>query len=155
MTAPPTARVPVPRDRANDYTREAAERRAQFVRERTGVELAHVTSYSLDPGIASGNIEQFLGVAQVPIGLARWNELAGHLAKLLVAEGARGIIAQHTNLHLPKILRTQTFTQHVQDPGAFLVQNDMPCTDTISIDKALAEIDRSRRFEPLTVLLFQ
>jgi hydroxymethylglutaryl-CoA reductase (NADPH) len=29
-----------------------------------------VTSYSFDPDVLSGNVEQFLGVAQVPIGLA-------------------------------------------------------------------------------------
>jgi hydroxymethylglutaryl-CoA reductase (NADPH) len=29
-----------------------------------------VTSYSFDPSVLSGNVEQFLGVAQVPIGLA-------------------------------------------------------------------------------------
>jgi hydroxymethylglutaryl-CoA reductase (NADPH) len=63
-------RVPVPRDRQNDYTPEAQQARAEFVKEMTGVELEHVTSYSFDPGILSGNVEQFLGVAQVPIGLA-------------------------------------------------------------------------------------
>ncbi len=63
-------RVPVPRERGNDYTREAAARRAEFVRERTGVTLEHVNSYSFDPSIAAGNVEHFLGVAQVPIGLA-------------------------------------------------------------------------------------
>jgi hydroxymethylglutaryl-CoA reductase (NADPH) len=65
-----TERVPVPRDRENDYTREAQARRAEFVKEQTGVQLEHVTSYSFDPGVLSGNVEQFLGVAQVPIGLA-------------------------------------------------------------------------------------
>ena len=39
-------RVPVPRDRENDYTRAAAARRAEFVRERTGASLTHVTAYS-------------------------------------------------------------------------------------------------------------
>jgi hydroxymethylglutaryl-CoA reductase (NADPH) len=68
MTA--TARVPVPRDRENDYTREAAEARREFVRERTGVDLEHVSSYSFDPATLGGNVEQFVGVAQVPIGLA-------------------------------------------------------------------------------------
>src|SRR5438067_757563 len=63
-------RVPIPRDRDNDYTRDAATRRAEFVHERTGVSLDHVSNYSFDPDIASGNIEQFVGVAQVPIGLA-------------------------------------------------------------------------------------
>src|ERR671914_906579 len=70
MATTPTQRVPVPRDRDNDYTEEAAEARRRFVRERTGVELEHVPHYSFDPAIAGGNVEQFLGVAQVPIGLA-------------------------------------------------------------------------------------
>jgi hydroxymethylglutaryl-CoA reductase (NADPH) len=63
-------RVPVPRDRDNDYTREAARARADFVAERTGASLEHVTSYSFDPSEVGGNVEHFLGVAQVPIGLA-------------------------------------------------------------------------------------
>jgi len=63
-------RVGVPRDREDDYTQEAAELRRRFVHDRTGVELEHVPHYSFDPAIAGGNIEQFLGVAQVPIGLA-------------------------------------------------------------------------------------
>jgi hydroxymethylglutaryl-CoA reductase (NADPH) len=70
MSATTHERVPVPRDRENDYTREAAARRAEFVRERTGAPLEHVTTYSFDPAIATGNIEHFMGVAQVPIGLA-------------------------------------------------------------------------------------
>ncbi len=32
--------------------------------------LEHVTSYSWDPATARGNVEHFLGVAQVPMGLA-------------------------------------------------------------------------------------
>jgi hydroxymethylglutaryl-CoA reductase (NADPH) len=63
-------RVPVPRDREDDYTREAAQKRAEFVEKRTGAHLEHVTSYLFDPAILSGNVEQFVGVAQVPIGLA-------------------------------------------------------------------------------------
>src|SRR5688572_16124117 len=63
-------RVPVPRDREDDYTHEAARARREFARRRTGAELEHVGSYSFDPQILSGNIEHFMGVAQVPIGLA-------------------------------------------------------------------------------------
>jgi hydroxymethylglutaryl-CoA reductase (NADPH) len=63
-------RVPVPRDRENDYTREAARMRARFAAERTGASLDHVSSYSFDPAIVGGNVEHFVGVAQVPIGLA-------------------------------------------------------------------------------------
>jgi hydroxymethylglutaryl-CoA reductase (NADPH) len=63
-------RVPVPRDREDDYTPEAAERRAEFARERTGASIEHLTSYSFDPATLRGNVEQFVGVAQVPVGLA-------------------------------------------------------------------------------------
>jgi hydroxymethylglutaryl-CoA reductase (NADPH) len=70
MAATTNHRVPVPRDRDDDHTREAAARRAEFVRERTGAALEHVTSYSFDPAIAGGNVEHFVGVAQVPLGLA-------------------------------------------------------------------------------------
>jgi hydroxymethylglutaryl-CoA reductase (NADPH) len=70
VTTTSEQRVPVPRDRENDYTHEAAQARLEFARERTGASLEHVSSYSFDPGILGGNIEQFVGVAQVPIGLA-------------------------------------------------------------------------------------
>ncbi len=63
-------RVPVPRDRENDYGADAMAARQEFIRERTGVSLEHVSSYSFDPSITTGNVEQFLGAAQVPIGLA-------------------------------------------------------------------------------------
>src|SRR3954463_11484908 len=63
-------RIPVPRDRDDDYTREAAEERRRFVEEHTGARLEHVANESFDPSVLSGNVEQFIGVAQVPIGLA-------------------------------------------------------------------------------------
>ncbi|HEX8855182.1 MAG TPA: hydroxymethylglutaryl-CoA reductase [Thermoleophilaceae bacterium] len=63
-------RVPVPRDRENDYTREAADVRRSFLEERTGAKLDHVSQYSFDPGVAPGNIEHFIGVAQIPVGVA-------------------------------------------------------------------------------------
>jgi len=65
-----TDRAAVPRDREDDYTRDAADRRREFVEERTGSSLEHVSSYSFDPEALTGNVEQFVGVAQVPIGLA-------------------------------------------------------------------------------------
>jgi hydroxymethylglutaryl-CoA reductase (NADPH) len=60
----------IPRNKDNDYTREAAETRRKFAREQTGAELKHVGQFSFHPSILPGNIENFIGVAQVPIGLA-------------------------------------------------------------------------------------
>ena len=64
------ARVSVPRDSDNDYTHEAAAARRAFLSERTGGELHHVGSFSVDPAATAGNVEHFIGVAQVPIGVA-------------------------------------------------------------------------------------
>lgn len=60
----------VPRDREDDYTREAQETRLRFAERVSGASLENVGSYSFDPAVLPGNIENFLGVAQVPIGLA-------------------------------------------------------------------------------------
>jgi len=60
----------IPRDPDDDYTREAAGERQAFLKEKTGVELEHVSSYSFDPAVLPGNVENFIGVSQVPIGLA-------------------------------------------------------------------------------------
>src|SRR5689334_14552555 len=60
----------IPRDRENDYGAGAIKARQEFVREHTESTLGHVANYSLDPGTLPGNIENFIGVAQVPIGLA-------------------------------------------------------------------------------------
>jgi hydroxymethylglutaryl-CoA reductase (NADPH) len=65
-----TERTGIPRDRDNDYTAEAAAARREFIEERTGASLDHVSSYSFDPELVQGNVEHFTGVAQVPIGLA-------------------------------------------------------------------------------------
>jgi len=63
-------RAKIPRDRENDYTREAAGARSAFLAQQTGVEPEHLTSYSFEPATLPGNIENFVGVAQVPIGVA-------------------------------------------------------------------------------------
>ena len=69
ISAPPGT-PKVPRDPANDYTEAMALRRREFATQQTGQALPHVGHYSIDPASLPGNIENFVGVAQVPIGLA-------------------------------------------------------------------------------------
>jgi hydroxymethylglutaryl-CoA reductase (NADPH) len=71
----------VPRSKENDYSLEMAEARRRFVKEQTGASLTHVGSFSIDPGALPGNIENFMGVAQVPIGLAGPLRINGEHAK--------------------------------------------------------------------------
>ncbi len=69
--APMTDRAPrVPRDKENDYTAGSAAQRRSFLQERTGADLQHVGAFSFDPSVLPGNVENFSGVAQVPIGVA-------------------------------------------------------------------------------------
>ena len=63
-------KVKIPRDKQNDYTPEAASARREFAKSVTNADLEHVGNYSFDPSVLPGNIENFIGVAQVPIGLA-------------------------------------------------------------------------------------
>lgn len=63
-------RVRIPRDPLSDYTHQMAAARRDFLLEQTGADLSHVAQYSFDPAILPGNIEQFIGVAQVPMGVA-------------------------------------------------------------------------------------
>ena len=60
----------IPRDPENDYADEVIRTRQQFVTERTGAELEHISRYSFDPKLTRGNIEQFTGAAQIPLGIA-------------------------------------------------------------------------------------
>lgn len=60
----------LPRSAENDHTHAIAEERRAVLAAETGVSLPHVASFSLDPASLPGNIESFVGVAQVPIGIA-------------------------------------------------------------------------------------
>lgn len=53
-----------------DYGPDLIADRQRFVEDFTGTHLRHVASYSLDPHEARGNVENFTGVAQVPLGIA-------------------------------------------------------------------------------------
>lgn len=71
----------VPRDKANDYTPGMAAERREFLREQTGASLEHVGQFSFDPSVLPGNVENFSGVAQVPIGVAGPLRLNGEHAQ--------------------------------------------------------------------------
>jgi hydroxymethylglutaryl-CoA reductase (NADPH) len=60
----------VPRSKDNDYTPQGAARRRDFLHEQTGADFDHVGAASFDPGVLRGNVENYVGVAQVPIGIA-------------------------------------------------------------------------------------
>lgn len=63
------ARKSIPRDKTNDYTIESAAIKRQFIEEATGVPLTHIGQFSSAPERVSGNVENFMGMAQIPLGI--------------------------------------------------------------------------------------
>jgi hydroxymethylglutaryl-CoA reductase (NADPH) len=69
MTAPARHDDRIPR-LADDYSPAAAAQRMRFLRAVTGTSPEQIGRYSVDPAALSGNIENFVGTAQVPLGIA-------------------------------------------------------------------------------------
>ncbi len=70
----------IPRSTENDYSKEMAQKRREFVEAQSKTSLKHLGQYSFEPEILAGNIENFIGVAQVPIGLAGPVHIQGEYA---------------------------------------------------------------------------
>ena len=60
-------RVKVPYDSEDDHSAEIIKERQDFAQSFSGADLKDIASYSFDPSVTKGNIEGFVGVAQVPI----------------------------------------------------------------------------------------
>ena len=71
----------LPFNKENNYTEALAIQRRTFVSEQTGVEFKHLDKYSFEPSVLPGNIENFSGVAQVPIGFAGPLKVLGEFAQ--------------------------------------------------------------------------
>src|SRR3954454_20878055 len=124
----PAARVPVPRDREDDYTHEAVQARLEFARERSGAALDHLSRYTFDPQTTRGNVEQLVGAAQVPVGLAGPLRVNGEHAQgefyvpMATAEGT--LVASYNRgmrlLYEAGGVTTTIMADHMQRAPAFL-----------------------------------
>jgi hydroxymethylglutaryl-CoA reductase (NADPH) len=76
-----TERIPIPRNPQDDYSAGAMQRRRKFLEEQTGASLEHLPRMSFDPGLTAGNVENLIGVAQVPVGLAGPLRIVGEHAR--------------------------------------------------------------------------
>jgi len=64
------SRVRIPRSNEDDYADAAIQARQRFAETYTNQKFTHLKNYSFDPHQLQGNCESFVGVAQVPVGLA-------------------------------------------------------------------------------------
>ena len=77
----PRRRVRIPRDDEDDYDAAILKERQDFIEEATGATLEHIRHYSFDPHTTQGNIENFTGVAQIPLGFAGPLQVNGEQAQ--------------------------------------------------------------------------
>jgi len=93
----------IPRSLKNDFEKEIVEKRIKFIQKYTGITFAHINHYSFDPLLTKGNIENFIGVAQIPLGIAGPLKINGEEAKgdflipLATTEGAL-VISYHMGM---------------------------------------------------------
>jgi hydroxymethylglutaryl-CoA reductase (NADPH) len=123
---PSARRREVPR-LADDYTAAAARQRMAFLAEAADVAPEHIGRYSFDPAVLAGNIENFVGVAQVPIGIAGPLLVDGEHARgefyvpLATTEGA--LVASYNRgmklLHAAGGVRTTVVADVMQRAPAF------------------------------------
>ena len=76
-----TDEIRIPRDKTNDYSDEWAAKRREFIKAKTGADLKHTGQYSIDPKGLPGNIENFIGVLQMPVGIAGPIRINGEAAQ--------------------------------------------------------------------------
>jgi hydroxymethylglutaryl-CoA reductase (NADPH) len=141
----------IPRDDHDDYAPDAVERRRAFLRSSTGLELRHLVSQSFDPRVVKGNCENFIGAAQVPVGLAGPLLVDGEYAKgeylipLATSEGT--LVASYSRgmkvLTLAGGVRTTVVADAMQRAPAFVFQDARGGREFIKwVDANLAEIRR-------------
>lgn len=78
---PEAAPAAVPYSKTDNYEPAIIEKRRRFVEEFSGTKFEHIQRYSFDPATTKGNIENFTGVIQVPLGFAGPLTIHGEHAK--------------------------------------------------------------------------
>ncbi len=74
-------KVKIPRDINDDFNQDIIKKRQTLFEEFHGGKVEHIGKYSIEPHQLTGNIENFIGVAQVPMGLAGPVKVDGEYAK--------------------------------------------------------------------------
>ncbi len=60
----------IPRAKSGNNSPEMIKKRQDFVIEKTGMQIKNINHYTIETEKLKGNIENFIGAAQVPIGIA-------------------------------------------------------------------------------------
>ncbi|MBN7818269.1 hydroxymethylglutaryl-CoA reductase [Bowmanella yangjiangensis] len=127
----------IPRDRRNDYSREMADKRRSFLADKTGETLEYTGQFTIDPGVLPGNIENFIGIVQMPVGIAGPVQINGEYAQgqfyvpLATTEGT--LVASYSRgmrvINECGGVTTTVVEQFMQRAPAFLFENARQARD--------------------------
>jgi hydroxymethylglutaryl-CoA reductase (NADPH) len=144
-----TERLRIPRDPDNDYSGEWAARRRALIEKHCGSRLEHVGHFSLDPGQLPGNIENFIGVAQIPLGIAGPLRINGEHARgdfLIPLATTEGTLVASYNRGMRAIsecggVKTTVVEQFMQRAPAFIFADAREARDFgVWVDQHFEEI---------------
>ncbi len=132
--------VRIPRDLEDDLSEKAIKRRQEFIEEISGTKLEHIPHYSFDAHITQGNVENFTGVAQIPMGFAGPLTIHGEHAKgdfivpLATAEGT--LVASYNRgmkiLNLSGGVTVSVVGDSMQRAPVFVFDNAMQARDFVT-----------------------
>lgn len=60
----------IPRSSENDHSDEMAKTRREFLKAKTGADLKYTGEYTIPTDALPGNVENFVGIVQMPVGVA-------------------------------------------------------------------------------------
>lgn len=139
----------IPTDRNDNYSDEIIHQRHQFLNNFIHGDVKHIRHYSFPPELTKGNIENFIGIAQVPLGLAgpllvRGEHAQGNfLIPMCTTEGA--LIASYNRgikiLNLSGGVKTTVFEDQIQRTPMFMFDSSRECRDfMLWIDENMDQI---------------
>jgi hydroxymethylglutaryl-CoA reductase (NADPH) len=143
-----------PRLKNRGYARPDVDERRSAVEEFSGIDLAAINDYTFDPECASKNIENMIGVTQIPLGFVGPMIVNGDYAQgefiipmattegALLASVSRGMSVitaaggSHTKVYFDSMTRAPVFRvdgiDHAEEVMRWISENNQAMTDAVS-----------------------
>ncbi|MBN2298558.1 MAG: hydroxymethylglutaryl-CoA reductase, partial [Deltaproteobacteria bacterium] len=139
----------IPCNKEANYDLEIVRERQEFVENYTGTKLNHIKHHSFDPAVTKGNIENFTGVAQIPMGFAGPIKVNGEYAKgeflipLCTSEGS--LVASYNRgmkvINLSGGVTTTIVEDQMQRAPVFVFESSREARDfALWLDQHMTEI---------------
>jgi hydroxymethylglutaryl-CoA reductase (NADPH) len=123
--------VRVPHDARRDYDEEFVAERREWLSKETNTKFSHISHYSLKADDLRGNIENFFGVAQIPMGIIGPLKINGNFANgtfyvpFATTEGAMVSVYQRGAIALTKAggVKTRVIRDQNHLDPVFILKN--------------------------------